>query len=252
MQQEEKPRVQQPREVRYDSSGKKIITQARSRETESAILAINDKLDQLLGILSSTLPTRLGAELREAVTGNPETQRLIEVVSKELPDRIKKDSDQIVFEKAEMLSMVISTSIQHLNDAFKSYQESILKALESQAQAHEKTGETLIKINSLLVELHATIAGGSMKKTPAAPVEPPPEKPAPQPFHSEPTYPPPSFGKPEASHPEEEKPAPPGPPVTREPKEEERTDLPGWLQAKRDDSDSSSGPQTPDSPSGVS
>ncbi|MEA3312647.1 MAG: hypothetical protein U9Q76_10565 [candidate division WOR-3 bacterium] len=250
MQQEEKPTVQQPREVRYDSSGKKIITSARSRETESAILAINDKLDQLLGILSSTLPTRLGSELREAVAGSPETQRLIEVVSKELPDRIKKDSDQIVFEKAEMLSMVISTSIQHLNDAFKSYQESILKALESQTQAHEKTGEALIKINSLLAELHAAIAGGSMKKTPAAPVEPPPEKPAPQPPLSAPTYPPPSFGKPE--EPGEEKPAPPEPPVTPEPKEEERSDLPGWLQAKRDDLDSSSGPQTPDSPSGVS
>jgi len=250
MQQEEKPTVQQPREVRYDSSGKKIITSARSRETESAILAINDKLDQLLGILSSTLPTRLGSELREAVAGSPETQRLIEVVSKELPDRIKKDSDQIVFEKAEMLSMVISTSIQHLNDAFKSYQESILKALESQTQAHEKTGEALIKINSLLAELHAAIAGGSMKKTPAAPVEPPPEKPAPQPPLSAPTYPPPSFGKPE--EPGEEKPAPPEPPVTPEPKEEERSDLPGWLQAKRDYLDSSSGPQTPDSPSGVS
>jgi len=250
MQQEEKPTVQQPREVRYDSSGKKIITSARSRETESAILAINDKLDQLLGILSSTLPTRLGSELREAVAGSPETQRLIEVVSKELPDRIKKDSDQIVFEKAEMLSMVVSTSIQHLNDAFKSYQESILKALESQTQAHEKTGEALIKINSLLAEFHAAIAGGSMKKTPAAPVEPPPEKPAPQPPLSAPTYPPPSFGKPQ--EPGEEKPAPPEPPVTPEPKEEERSDLPGWLQAKRDDLDSSSGPQTPDSPSGVS
>jgi hypothetical protein len=247
MQQEEKPRVQQPREVRYDSSGKKIMTQTRSRETESAILAINDKLDQLLGILSSTLPTRLGAELREAVAETPQNQRLIEVVSKELPDRIKKDSDQIVFEKAEMLSMVISTSIQHLNDALKSYQESILKTLESQAQAHEKTGEALIKINSLLAELHPAIAGG---KPPSAPVEPAPEKPAPQPPLSEPTYPPPSLGKPE--EPGEEKPAPPGPPVTHEPKEEERTDLPGWLQAKRDDSDSSSGPQTPDSPSGIS
>lgn len=250
MEHEEKPSAQQPKEIRYDSSGKKVITSPRDKETESAILAINDKLDQLLGILSSTLPTRLGAELREAVAGSPETQRLIEVVSKELPDRIKKDSDQIVFEKAEMLSMVISTSIQHLNDAFKSYQESILKALESQTRAHEKTGEELIKINSLLAELHTAIAGGGMKKTPAALVEPPPEKPAPQPPLSAPTYPPPSFGKPE--EPGEEKPAPPGPPVTHEPKEEERTDLPGWLQAKRDDLDSSSEPKTPDSPNGVS
>lgn len=244
MQQQEKPRAQQAKEVRYDSSGKKIVTRTRSRETESAILAINDKLDQLVGILSSTLPTRLGAELREAVGGGQELQRLIEVVSKELPDRIKKDSDQIVFEKAEMLSIVISTSIQHLNDAFKSYQESILQALESLAQSHEKTSEALIKINPLLAQLHATIAGREKTKSPPTQPSPTPEKPsepAPsamtqkEPSPITPTSPPTSFGEPEEKPPEEEK-----------------SDLPGWLQAKRDDLDSSSEPKTPDSPSGVS
>lgn len=247
MEQETKPNPDEPKEVRYDSSGKRVITPPRSKETESAILAINDKLDQLLGILSSTFPTRLGAELRQAITEAQGFGRLIEVVSKELPDRIKQDSDQIVFEKAEMLSMVISTSFQHLNDAFKSYQESTLKALEDLAKANEKTSEALLKVNYLLEELHAAIA--ERKKEPA---QPPPAapKPEPSPFtppssllrtEEKPTPPPTTPPKPE------EKPTPPSPP---EPKKEEKPDLPGWLQAKRDDSDSPE-PGKPDSPKGV-
>jgi hypothetical protein len=247
MEQEVKPKPDEPKEVRYDSSGKKVTTPPRSRETESAILAINDKLDQLLGMLSSTLPTRLGAELREAVTEAQGSQRLIEVVSKELPDRIKQDSDQIVFEKAEMLSMVISTSFQHLNDAFKSYQESTLKALEALTKANEKTSEALLKVNSLLERLHISIA--EQKKEPTQP-PPAPPRPEPSPFtpsssfektEEKPTPPPTIPPEPE------EKPTPPPP----EPKKEEKLDLPGWLQAKRDDSDSSE-PRKPDSPEGVS
>jgi hypothetical protein len=242
MEQEAKSNQDEPKEVRYDSSGKKVITSPRGKETESAILAINDKLDQLLGILSSTLPTRLGAELRGAIGEAQGSERLIEVVSKELPDRIKKDSDQIVFEKAEMLSMVISTSFQHLNDAFKSYQESTLRALENLTKANEKTSEALLKVNLLLEELHASIT--ERKKEPA---QPPPPKPHP------------SFASPSYSEKAEEKPnltttIPPKPEeklMPPEPKKEERSDLPGWLQAERDDSDPS-GFGKPQPPKGIS
>jgi len=264
MEQETKPAAEVPKEVRYDSSGKKVLTQQRNKETASAILAINDKLDQLLGILSSTLPTRIGTEMRQAAsgTGGEDLKRLIEILSKELPDRIKDDADHNVFQKAEMLSMVISTSFQHLSDAFKSYQETTLKALDGLTSTNEKNNETLLKINSSLQELRTIIAERNKPEIPAAkPAIPsaPAQKPEPKPS----SFPsPPSttiLEKPEKKPaaaspfvvPEKPKtePAPPAP--APEPQKEEKSDLPGWLQPKRND-ESSSSPQTPGSPSGIS
>lgn len=217
-------------ETRYDASGHKISAPARSKEIESAILAMNDKLDQLLGILSSTLPTRIGAELKGVSGGGENLERLIEVVTKELPDRIKNDASENTFEKAEMLSMVISTSFQHLNDAFRSYQESIIKALDGMSKSHERTGEVLEKINSLLEELHGTI---KERNRPASTETEKPPEPAP---------PPPSFTMKEPSpfsQPSEKKDEPQ---ASSGFGTEEKSDLPGWLQAKRDE-DNNPAPQ---------
>ncbi|MBN2379277.1 hypothetical protein JXM67_05690 [candidate division WOR-3 bacterium] len=141
---------EEPKDIRFDSSGKKIVGVHRNREVDNAILAINDKLDQLIGILTSTLPTRLGTELRGAAGGGANLDRIVEILSKELPDRLEKDSDQNVFQKAEMLSMVISTSMQHLQDAFASSQESILKALDKLTNAQEETTRILKETSALL------------------------------------------------------------------------------------------------------
>ncbi|NLI97339.1 hypothetical protein GX441_01620 [bacterium] len=231
MDEEKKTSLDEPLEVRYDSSGKKIVAQTRDKDREGAILAINDKLDQLLGILTSTLPTRIGMELREAAGGQgsaptADMQRLIEIVSKELPDRIQDDADKNTFQKAEMLSMVISTSFQYLQDAIKAYQESLGKTIEKIAELEEKTVQTLEQNASLLKELHALVAG--LDKTPGLPQE-----------TTEKPY---SFAKEETlTQPKTETSPPASPfssPASAEPKKEEpqeKTDLPGWLQSKRDE-----------------
>lgn len=226
-------------EIRYDASGNKITAPARSKELESAILAINDKLDQLLGILSSTLPTRIGAELKGVSAGGENLDRLIEVVTNELPERIKKDSSENTFEKAEMLSMVISTSFQHLNDAFRSYQESIIKALDGMSRSHERTGDVLVKINTLLEELHTVFMernrpAGNAQKEASGPFTKPETQ-----LSKEPTSP---FQLPEATDNAKIEPLPPADSGT-----EEKSDLPGWLQAKREDENTPSKPEEPES-----
>ncbi len=236
MNEEKKISALEPAEVRYDSSGKRIVTSARSKETEGAILAINEKLDQLIGILTSTLPARIGVELREASKGQGagNIDRLIEIVSKELPDRINDDADKNSFQKAEMLSMVISTSFQYLQDALKSYQDSLVKTVEKIAELEGKTAETLERNAALLSELHALIVQRNPLQDAAA--EKPLEKPKPSTSVWDPVTPvtPPS--------------SPDAPPErTSPPKEETRSDLPGWLEAKRDDS---VWPPKPDSPQG--
>ncbi len=239
-------------EVRYDSSGKRIVTSARSKETEGAILAINEKLDQLIGILTSTLPARIGVELREASKGQEQgslnLDRLIEVVSRELPDRIQDDADKNTFQKAEMLSMVISTSFQYLQDALKSYQDSLAKTIEKIADLEGKTVETLERNAALLSELHAlvvqrnplesqpTAAGEKPKPSvwgqPSPVTQPSPSSVAPSspPSPSSPLIPP--------ATPSSTPPSPFTTPGSSSPetKEEASNDLPGWLQSKRDDS----------------
>jgi len=221
MEKETKPTADESTEVRYDSSGKKITTPPRSKETESAILAINDKMDQLLGILSSTLPTRLAGELREAAGGGAQMERLVEVASADLPDRIKKDIDQIVFEKAEMLSVVISTSIQHLQEALKSYQDSMLAAFEKLTEVQEKT-------NALLAELRA--AAPPPPPVEEKPTAPPPSQPA-QP--QEPVASAPSVSQPEQK-PAPQPPTPTAPPSFPKPPEEKKPEeeKPDWLKSE--------------------
>ncbi len=249
---------QETTDIRYDSAGKKFSAPSRNKEVENAVLAINDKLDQLLGILSSTLPTRIGTELKEAVgtTGSSgmDSNKIVEILSKDLPDRIKADADENVFQKAEMLSMVISTSFQHLQDTFRSYQESILKALEALAEAQQKTGDVLIKIENALS------AGAIPTETnkPSPPPPPPPsEEPSklPSPFSTAtPTSPSSTQPSPDGTPPPESEPKPfeQSPPSTPDPTQNSKTDssdnnLPGWLQADRDDNQ----PSTPNNPSGI-
>jgi len=162
-----KPKPEEPKEeskeFRYDSSGKKIATSWRSKDAESALLAINDKMDQLIGILTSTLPTRLSTELRESMAGGQSLENLAQIISCELPDRIQKDSDQNLFQKAEMLSMVISNGMQHLQDAFASSQEAVVRAIEQLSRLEEETTRTLKEVNSLLLELKNTSITGKVQ-----------------------------------------------------------------------------------------
>lgn len=234
-------------EVRYDSSGKRIVTSARNKETEGAILAINEKLDQLIGILTSTLPARIGVELREASKeqgqGTVNLDRLIEVVSKELPAKIADDADKNTFQKAEMLSMVISTSFQYLQDALKSYQDSLAKTIEKIADLEGKTVETLERNAALLSELHALVVQRNpLESQPTAAGEKPKPsvwgQPSPVTQPSSPSSPSSPLIPPATPPSSATPPSPfttPGT-TTPEPKEETGNDLPGWLQSKRDDS----------------
>lgn len=244
---DKKPRAEETKDVRYDASGKMITTSARSREIENAILAINDKLDQLLGILSSTLPTRLGSELKNITAGGEHIEKLIEVVSRDLPERIKEDASQNTFEKAEMISMVMSTSFQHLQDALKSYQESTLKAMENLTGTNQKISDVLVKINELLGRMHAGI-GGDVKTQPVDTADKK-EEPAP----ASPPQPASAF-PPAVDKPREEPKTEPQPPSESKPVE--KSDLPGWLQAKREENKDEGEttdpfrPKPPDAPSG--
>ena len=66
-----------------------------------------------------------------------------------LPARLKSDFDSTLFEKAEMLSVVFSTGINHLQDALKSYNDLIAKNLE---QLQKETASNHAEIAKRLKE----------------------------------------------------------------------------------------------------
>lgn len=251
------------KEVRYDTSGKKIVTFARDKDTQNAILAINDKLDQLLGILSSTLPTKIGSEIRQAAsgTGGEDLKRLTEIISSELPERLKKDSDQNVFEKAEMLSVVISTSIQHLQDAFKSYQDALLEAMNKLTAAQELTNTSLKELHVLLGKKGDVSVQPANKQIQESPqVKKPAEKPSLSTSTFTPSARPQQPDKdiaPDTKETEKTASAP-SPQEKTEPAAEKETgkDVPGWLQSGEEKKDTGWPPSPPtslpkDSPGGT-
>lgn len=74
---------------------------------------------------------------------------IAETLASALPARIKSDVDASLFEKTEMLSVVFSTGITHLEDALKGYHAQLAKTIESAAR---KTGEREAEIVTLLRE----------------------------------------------------------------------------------------------------
>lgn len=61
---------------------------------------------------------------------NKKQAQIVENLSTALPMRLRSDFDSSLFEKAEMLSVVVSSGLTHLQDALKGQSETLIKTLE--------------------------------------------------------------------------------------------------------------------------
>ena len=64
-------------------------------------------------------------------TLNEKVSLILENLSSSLPNRLKSDLDASLYEKNEMLSVVISSGLQHLQDAVKNYGEKTNQSMDS-------------------------------------------------------------------------------------------------------------------------
>jgi hypothetical protein len=105
-------------EPRFDSAGKKIGEEVsfelRHEDCQKGACQIYDTESKLC-----SLPD---ADKKQA--------RMLETLTTALPARLKSDFDASLFEKAEMLSVVFSSSVTHLQDALKGYHAQLAKNLE--------------------------------------------------------------------------------------------------------------------------
>lgn len=105
-------RLEKRIEDKFDSAGQKI------GEEEVTYLSHNDCMGEDCELFDKESQQCLFLSL------NKNLSLVLENLSS-LPDRLKSDIDGSLYEKSEMLSVVISSGFQHLQDAFKSYGEKI-------------------------------------------------------------------------------------------------------------------------------
>ncbi len=105
-------------EPRCDSAGKKIgeevFFELSHEDCKKADCQLYDKESRLCSIPDA----------------NKKQAQIVENLATTLPMRLKSDFDKSLFEKAEMLSVVVSSGLTHLQDALKGNHETLTKNLE--------------------------------------------------------------------------------------------------------------------------
>ena len=124
-------------EPRFDSAGKKI-------GEDSAFELVHEECQKTACQLYDA-----GRKLCSIPDADRRQAEIAEQLATGLPARIKSDVDASLFEKTEMLSVVFSTGITHLQDALKGYNAQLAKNLEPAAR---ETGAREAEILKLLKE----------------------------------------------------------------------------------------------------
>jgi len=139
-------RLERRVEDKFDSAGQKI------GEEETTYLSHNDCMGEDCELFDKENQQCL------FLTINKKVSLLLENLSS-LPNRLKSDIDGSLYEKSEMLSVVISSGFQHLQDAFRSYGEKIAGGMEGMVPQTKATKDSL----SLLLEKTEAFLAQQMK-----------------------------------------------------------------------------------------
>jgi hypothetical protein len=128
-------------EPKFDAAGQKVgeekVYELAHENCQRAECEIFDATNQQCAFLSL----------------NRNTSLILENLSQSLPVRLKGDFDTALYEKAEMLSVVFSTGLTHLQEAMKGYSTEIGRAGEAILNQLNAIGDGLRGISAQLEPL---------------------------------------------------------------------------------------------------
>lgn len=156
-------RLERRVEPKFDAAGQKVgeevIYELGQENCKKAECELFDAANQQCAILSI----------------NRSASLILENLSRSLPVRLKGDFDNALYEKAEMLSVVLSTSLSHLQEALKSYKTEFGEQGEAILGQLKALGDGLRGISAQLEPL------GELQRPAPGPPEPAEEAPGPEP-----------------------------------------------------------------------
>lgn len=155
-------RLERRVEPKFDTAGQKIGEEVRyelgHENCKKAECELFDATNQLCAILSINRTASL----------------ILENLSRSLPVRLKGDFDTALYEKTEMLSVVFSTNLSHLQEALKGYKSEIGEQGKAILDQLKVLADGLRGLSCQLELL------GELRRPAPEPPEPPEEVPGPE------------------------------------------------------------------------